>query len=64
MSSDSIQKQNLEPYGKGEIILRNIISKRATHIPRKNIYTLSSKSFGIDELTIGPGTQPESEMDL
>ena len=52
MSSNSIQKQNLEPYGKGEIILRNIISKRATHIPRKNIYTLSSKSFGIDELTI------------
>ena len=52
MTSDSIQSEDLVPYGNGEIILRNVISKRATHIPRKNIFTLDSKSFGIDELTI------------
>ena len=52
MTIDSIQTEDLVPYGNGEIILRNIISKRATHIPRKNIFTLDSKSFGIDELTI------------
>ena len=52
MTIDSIQSEDLVPYGNGEIILRNIISKRATHIPRKNIFTLDSKSFGIDELTI------------
>ena len=52
MTIDGIQSEDLVPYGNGEIILRNIISKRATHIPRKNIFTLDSKSFGIDELTI------------
>ena len=52
MTIDSIQSEDLVPYGNGEIILRNLISKRATHIPRKNIFTLDSKSFGIDELTI------------
>ena len=52
MTNDSIQSGDLVPYGSGEIILRNVISKRATHIPRKNIFTLDSKSFGIDELTI------------
>ncbi|MBT3592213.1 MAG: hypothetical protein HN504_05025 [Candidatus Nitrosopelagicus sp.] len=52
MTIDSIQSEDLVPYGNGEIILRNIISKRATHIPRKNIFTLDSTSFGIDELTI------------
>jgi hypothetical protein len=52
LTIDSIQSEDLVPYGNGEIILRNIISKRATHIPRKNIFTLDSKSFGIDELTI------------
>lgn len=52
MNRDSIQSEDLVPYGNGEIILRNVVSKRATHIPRKNIFTLDSKSFGIDELTI------------
>ena len=52
MTIDSIQSEDLVPYGNGEIILRNVISKRATHIPRKNIFTLDSKSFGIDDLTI------------
>ena len=52
MNRDIIQSEDLVPYGNGEIILRNVVSKRATHIPRKNIFTLDSKSFGIDELTI------------
>jgi len=52
LTSDSIQSEDLVPYGNGEVILRNVVSKRATHIPRKNIFTLDSKSFGIDELTI------------
>ena len=52
MTNDSIQSGDLVPYGSGEIILRNVISKRATHIPRKNIFTLDSKNFGIDEITI------------
>ena len=52
MTNDSIQSEDLVPYGSGEIILRNVISKRATHIPRKNIFTLDSKNFGIDEITI------------
>ena len=52
MTSEDIESQNLISYGSGEVILRNIVSKRATHIPRKNIFTLDSKSFGIDGLTI------------
>ena len=52
MTIDDIQSENLVPYGSGEIILRNVVSKRATYIPRKNIFTLDSKSFGIDGLTI------------
>ena len=52
MTIDDIQSENLVPYGSGEIILRDVVSKRATYIPRKNIFTLDSKSFGIDGLTI------------
>jgi hypothetical protein len=52
LTIDGTSSEKLIPYGNGEIILRNIISKRATYIPRKNIFTLDSKSFGIDELTI------------
>ena len=52
MTLDAKQSKDLVAYGSGEIILRNVVSKRATHIPRKNIFTLDSKSFGIDELTI------------
>ncbi len=52
MTIEGASSEKLVPYGNGEIILRNIISKRATYIPRKNIFTLDSKSFGIDELTI------------
>ncbi len=52
MTSDGAQSEDLVAYGSGEIILRNVVSKRATYIPRKNIFTLDSKSFGIDELTI------------
>ena len=52
MTIDGAQSENLVPYGSGEIILRNVISKRATYIPRKNIFTFDSKSFGIDEMII------------
>ena len=52
MTTNSVHSENPIPYGSGEIILRNVISKRATYIPRKNIFRLDSKSFGIDELTI------------
>jgi hypothetical protein len=52
LTIDGVQSEDLVSYGNGEIILRDVISKRATHIPRKNIFTLDSKSFGIDELTI------------
>tara|TARA_B110000438_G_scaffold95931_1_gene95117 strand:- start:120 stop:575 length:456 start_codon:yes stop_codon:yes gene_type:complete len=52
LTSDGAQSKDLVAYGSGEIILRNVVSKRATYIPRKNIFTLDSKSFGIDELTI------------
>ena len=52
MTLDAKQSKDLVAYGSGEIILRNVVSKRATYIPRKNIFTLDSKSFGIDELTI------------
>ena len=52
MSAENTQTEGLVAYGTGEVILRNVVSKRATHIPRKNIFTLDSKNFGIDELTI------------
>jgi len=52
LSAENTQTEGLVAYGTGEVILRNVVSKRATHIPRKNIFTLDSKSFGIDELTI------------
>jgi len=52
LTIDGVQSEDLVSYGSGEIILRDVISKRATHIPRKNIFTLDSKNFGIDELTI------------
>ena len=52
MTLDAKQSKDLVAYGSGEIILRNVVSKRATYIPAKNIFTLDSKSFGIDELTI------------
>ena len=40
------------PFGNGDIILRNVISKRSTYVSRKNIFTLDSESFGVDGLTI------------
>ena len=52
MSAENTQTEGLVAYGTGEVILRNVVSKRATHIPRKNIFTLDSKNFGIDGLTI------------
>ena len=52
MTSKNVQSQDSMPFGNGDIILRNVISKRSTYIPRKNIFTLDSKSFGVDGLTI------------
>ena len=52
MSAENIETEGLVAYGTGEIILKNVVSKRATHIPRKNIFTLDAESFGIDGLTI------------
>ena len=52
MTSNNVQSQNTISFGNGDIILRNVISKRSTYIPRKNIFTLDSKSFGVDGLTI------------
>ena len=39
-------------FGKGDIILKNVVSKRATYIPRKNIWTLDSERFAFVGLTI------------
>ena len=52
MTSKSEQSQDSMPFGNGDVILRNVGSGRSTYIPRKNIFTLDSKSFGIDGLTI------------
>ena len=52
MTSKNVQSQDSMPFGNGDIILRNVISKRSTYIPRKNIFTLDSESFGVDGLTI------------
>ena len=52
MTSEDTEPQNLKSYGNGEIILKNVVSKRATYIPRKNIFTLDAESFGVDGLTI------------
>ena len=52
MTSKNVQSQDSIPFGNGDIILRNVISKMSTYIPRKNIFTLDSESFGVDGLTI------------
>ena len=52
MTSKNEQDQDLASFGNGDIILKNVVSNRATYIPRKNIFTLDSKSFGVDGITI------------
>ena len=52
MTSKNVQSQDSMPFGNGDIILRNVISKRSTYVPMKNIFTLDSESFGVDGLTI------------
>jgi len=52
LTSKNVQSQDSMPFGNGDIILRNVISKRSTYVPRKNIFTLDSESFGVDGLTI------------
>ena len=52
MTSKNEQSQDLVSFGNGDVILKNVVSNRATYIPRKNIFTLKSESFGVDGLTI------------
>ncbi len=52
MTSKNEQAQDLVSFGNGEIILKNVVSNRATYIPRKNIWTLDSKRFAFVGLTI------------
>ncbi len=55
MTSKNEQAQDLTSFGNGDIILKNVVSNRATYIPRKNIFTLKSESFGVDGITIESG---------
>ena len=52
MTSENVQSEDSISFGDGDIILRNVVSKRATYIPRKNIWTLDSKRFAFVGLTI------------
>ena len=52
MTSKNQHAQDLASFGNGDVILKNVVSNRATYIPRKNIFTLKSESFGVDGLTI------------
>ena len=52
MTSENVQSEDSVSFGNGDIILRNVVSKRATYIPRKNIWTLDSKRFAFVGLTI------------
>ena len=52
MTSENVQSEDSISFGTGDIILRNVVSKRATYIPRKNIWTLDSKRFAFVGLTI------------
>ena len=52
MTSENVQSEDSISFGNGDVILRNVVSKRATYIPRKNIWTLDSKRFAFVGLTI------------
>jgi len=52
LTTESEQSQDLVSFGSGDVILKNVVSKRATYIPRKNIWTLDSKRFAFVGLTI------------
>ena len=52
MTSKNGQAEDLASFGNGYVILKNVVSNRATYIRRKNIWTLKSESFGVDNLTI------------
>jgi len=52
LTNDNGEPQDLVSFGNGDIILKNVVSKRATYIPRKNIWTLDSKRFAFVGLTI------------
>jgi len=52
LTSDNGESQDLISFGNGDVILKNVVSNRATYIPRKNIWTLDSKRFAFVGLTI------------
>jgi hypothetical protein len=52
LTSKNGQTEDLASFGNGDVILKNVVSNRATYIRRKNIWTLKSESFGVDNLTI------------
>jgi len=52
LTSKNGQAEDLISFGNGDVILKNVVSNRATYIRRKNIWTLKSESFGVDNLTI------------
>ena len=60
-TSNKIQDIGIS-FGEGEIILRNVISGRSTYIPRKNIFTLNSKDFAVDGLTINKHAKGEIHL--
>ena len=52
MTSKNGQTEDLASFGNGDVILKNVVSNRATYIRRKNIWTLDSKRFAFVGLTI------------
>ena len=52
MTSKNEQSQVSVSFGNGDIVLKNVVSNRATYIPRKNIWTLDSKRLAFVGLTI------------
>ena len=62
MTSENVQSEDSISFGNGDIILRNVVSKRATYIPRKNIWTLDSKRFAFVGLTIEKHAQGDISL--
>ena len=52
MTSKSEQSQVSVSFGNGDIVLKNVVSNRATYVPRKNIWTLDSERLAFVGLTI------------
>ena len=52
MTNENGMSHDLVSFRNGDVILKNVVSGRATYIPRKNIWTLDSKRFAFVGLTI------------